>query len=126
MEKSTLSAFLNGGYVSSDFDKQFNEIMKEFQIVEPLSTVSLLEGTRCLVEANLYIQDYLAEFFGVMNDAVSSIDVDDEDKEEDVIDSYEEILLDLPGFSHKATVYLITMFNAAKAFCETVTKEMEQ
>lgn len=112
--------------MSSDFDNQFDEIMKEFQIVEPLSTVSLLEGTRCLVEANLYIQDYLAEFFSAMNEAVDTMAKEAEDGNEELVEEYEEILLDLPGFSHKATVYLTTMFNAAKAFCDTVTKEMEQ
>lgn len=102
---------------SEDFDKQFDDMVNEFKLVEPLSLSDLLDGLRNVVEANLYINDYLAEFFGTMQSAADEVDEGE---------ISEEILLEMPAFSHKATVYLTLLFDAAKSFCEIVTEEVEE
>lgn len=102
---------------SGDFDKEFNDMVNEITMVEPLSISKIIDGVRNLVEANLYIQDYLAEFFATMQTAA------DEVGEGEI---GEEIFLEMPAFSHKATVYLTLMFDAAKSFCEVVTEEMDE
>lgn len=102
---------------SGDFDKEFNEMVNEITMVEPLSINKIIDGVRNLVEANLYIQDYLAEFFATMQSAADEV-------EEGAVE--EEIFLEMPAFSHKATVYLTLMFDAARSFCEVVTEETEE
>jgi hypothetical protein len=103
---------------SEDFDKQFDDMVHEFKLVEPLSISDILEGLRNVVEANLYVNDYLAEFFSTMQSSVEDVA-----EEEEVPD---EIFLEMPAFSHKATVYLTLLFDAAKSFCEIVTEEVEE
>lgn len=102
---------------SGDFDKEFNEMVNEITMVEPLSISKIIDGVRNLVEANLYIQDYLAEFFTTMQTAADEVQEGE---------PAEEIFLEMPAFSHKATVYLTLMFDAARSFCEVVTEEMEE
>ena len=104
---------------AGDFDKEFNDMVNEITMVEPLGVPSILEGLKNLVEANLYIQDFLSEFFLAMQSATDELT----DSEEEISD---EIYLEMPAFSHKATVYLTLLFDAARSFCDVVTEEVEE
>lgn len=99
-----------------DFDNQFDNIINEFKMVEPLSPQTILEGLRTLVEANLYIQDYLNEFFHSMQESAEEI-------REAMLSDADEMYLELPAFSQKSTVYLTLLFESAKLFCDTMEEE---
>lgn len=104
--------------MSGDFDKQFNDMVSEFEIVGPLSIPDILEGMKSIMEANLYLSDYLSEFFVSMDSVASELAEVEADPD--------GIFLEMPAFSHEATIFLRTLFDAATSFCEIVTSQGDE
>jgi hypothetical protein len=105
--------------MSGDFDKQFDDMMNQFKVVDPLTLPDILEGMRTVMEANLYVGDYLSEFFISIEDVAT-------EQGEELTEEEREIFLEVPAFSHESSVYLRVLFDAAKSFCDTVTREGEE
>lgn len=103
--------------MSGDFDKQFDDMMNQFKVIEPLTLHAILDGMRTVMEANLYIGDYISEFFVSVEDAAEGFTEADEEK---------EVFLEMPAFSHEASIYLRVLFDAAQSFCDTITKEVDE
>lgn len=107
--------------MAKDNDKEFEDLVENFKMVEPLSLASIVEGLRCVTEACLYIEDFLSESFVSVQDIMESFA--DNVKESNDVEF--ALNLDLPLLDHDTTVYLTLLFNTAKNFCDSITEDDE-